>query len=536
MTAVIPAPLHQEPASCGSFTLRPGDGISFCDEALASLARTFCHDLHADTGLQLVPTAAEPSAVHLELADAVDELRDLPATHGISPTDGDPAAERYALDIGPEGVRIRATAPEGLFRGLTTLRQVIATTARPHDVAVTLSALRVLDAPRFAWRGLSLDVARTFFNVAEVKAVIDLLAQYKLNVLHLHLTDDQGWRLHIDAWPALTEVSGHSAFGERPGGFYTKEEYQDLVRYAADRFVTVVPEIDLPGHCKAVFSAYPELAPASFDPQDNGGLSIAVLDPNLATTMPFVTDVLSEVAALTPGPYLHIGGDEAFGMADGPYELFVTQVRLIVAHLGKKPVGWQETARSGLAAGDIVQYWLDGLDYFDLDVIAEGMALPDEMRALIETSGHRAAQDARTALEAGARLLLSPLTLTYLNQPYAEKGDPAQEAERDRLGLKLYPGTTVESTVNWDPATAVDGITSEDQIAGIEAAIWCESVTGFSDLQFLLLPRLTGTAERAWAPQTAYENQDYTERLAAQAPTWRRAGWNYFRAESIPWQ
>ena len=219
-------------------------------------------------------------------------------------------------------MRVWAATPEGVFRGLTSLRQLIA--AGVSDGVATLLVIEVVDGPRHAWRGLSFDVVRTFHGPETVRRVIDLLAVHKLNVLHVHLTDDQGWRIEVPSRPALTEVGSTGAIGDRPGGFYTVAEMAELVKYAADRFITIVPEIDMPGHTGAIFRSYPELAPTKgFSGDIAPGLAVGTLDPGRPETWEFVGDVLDDIIPQFPNTaYIHVGGDEAFGM---PVEEHVAQ-------------------------------------------------------------------------------------------------------------------------------------------------------------------------------------------------------------------
>jgi hexosaminidase len=200
----------------------------------------------------------------------------------------------------------------------------------------------IADGPRYAWRGLSLDVARTFFDVAAVKRVIDLLSLYKFNVLHLHLTDDQGWRIEIPELPRLAEIGGSRALGDRPGGFYSVAQFEDIVAYAAERYVTVVPEVDMPGHCAAALLAYPALASAPGGPAAGANL----LNPDDPDVAAFVRTVVGSLAAMAPGTYLHIGGDEAFGMAPDAYDRFLDMSRAAARSVGKIPVMWEDAART----------------------------------------------------------------------------------------------------------------------------------------------------------------------------------------------
>ena len=278
---------------------------------LAGLFERFRLDVHADG---ITEDAADGSEIPLTLVLRRDAAAGIRPPTGVTPDGADPAAERYELRVESDAILVAAPGPVGIFRGLTTLRQLM---AAPPDRGVAIA-----DGPRYTWRGLSLDVARTFFDVAAVKRVIDMLSLYKFNVLHLHLTDDQGWRIEIPELSRLTEIGGSRALGDRPGGFYSVAQFEDIVAYAAERFVTVVPEVDMPGHCAAALLAYPALASAPGD-RGTGANLLNSDDPDVAA---FVRTVLGSVATLTPGAYLHIGGDEAFGMSPDAYDRFLGRV------------------------------------------------------------------------------------------------------------------------------------------------------------------------------------------------------------------
>ncbi len=301
--------------------------------------------------------------------------------------------------------------------------------------------MRISDEPRFAWRGAMLDVARHFFSVDEVKRFIDLAALYKINVLHLHLTDDQGWRIAIDSWPDLTAVGAGTEVGSGRGGFYTRADYAEIVDYAGARFMTVVPEIDVPGHTNAALASYAELncdgrASVPFTGTEVGFSALCLDKP---VTYEFLEDVFGELAAMTPGPYLHIGGDEAQTVADEEYASFTERVQKIVATTGKQSVGWQELATGALETGTVVQYWNTG----------EGPARAVE------------------AVEKGARIVLSPADRVYLDMKY--DADTA-------LGYDWAGYVEVEDAYDWDPATLIAGV-SEADVLGVEAPLWTETLT-----------------------------------------------------------
>jgi hexosaminidase len=540
MSAIIPAPLRVSPHGC-EFAIDGSAVIVVTDPSLRFLAEGFAVDLRADTGIALEVrdrAAEENRTILLELSDDDAELDRFDEVLGLSPHGGDPAAERYGLDVGARSVRIWAAAEEGLFRGLTTLRQLAGAAAPSAPGTRLIPGQRIIDSPRFAWRGLSLDVARTFFPVQQVEQVIDILAAYKMNVLHLHLTDDAGWRLDIPGKPRLATVGGQHAHGDRPGGWYSTADFARLVRYGAQRYVTLVPEIDLPGHVTALLRAYPELTANGTAPEPTAepALRPSALDLGIDGTAEFVADVLSEVAALVPTPFLHIGGDEAFGMPHAVFSAFIEHATATARMLGKQPVGWQETARAATGA-DVVQYWFDRADELgsiDPVMLAE-LGIPADLLPVLAEQFAAAGQDVGKAVRKGAKILLSPSRYTYLDVPYAEpSSDPVQEETRQRVGMPLYPRATIRDSLAWDPESLLAGTVPVQSLAGIEAALWSETVTDIADAHFLLLPRLPGIAEKAWSP-SGQDWDGYRERLAVHGRLWEHRGWGFFRSSLIDW-
>ena len=456
-----------------------------------------------------------PSAIELA---AGDECGALPAPLGLPPTGDDPPDERYSLALGTGQAVLRAAEPVGVARGLTTLIQ-LAATGYGGDGEISLPVARIVDAPRYAWRGLSLDLARRFFRPDEVRRVIDLIALYKLNVLHLHLTDDQGWRLPT---------------GSRSpdGTFYSAADLRALAAYAADRFVTVVPEVDTPGHASALAAMHPELNTGRNDVEwelPPGHKRRAVwLDPELPATFTLVEDVLTAVAEIFPSPYLHIGGDEPYGMPRDLYASYIERLRRLVRSIGKRPLGWQESARAGLGPDDIIQYWLSG--------IAVPVSLPAEVRAKMDADLALARRDVETAVEASVPVIVSPQGHCYLDVPYAEpSSDPAQAERQGRVGLRLYSPMTVAQSFDWEPAEAL-GPGRAAQVAGVEAAIWAETISGFGDLSFLLLPRLPGVAHKAWSDPQVATWTDHRHRLAWHGRLWAQDDLTYFRTSTVNWR
>ena len=257
---------------------------------------------------------------------------------------------------------MRAQPPAGLFARCPdaaggAARPTESPTAQPGPW--TAPGGTILDYPRFAYRGAMLDVARHFFSVAQVERYIDQLALYKVDYLHLHLADDQGWRIAVNGWPQLTTIGAGTEVGGGPGGFYSQADYQAIVAYAAQRYVTVVPEIDMPGHTNAALASYPQLncdgvAPPVYTGTDVGFSSLCV---GLPITYQFLTDVINQLAALTPGQYLDIGGDEAHSTSPSDYATFVGKVQQIVAATGKTAIGWPDIAKATLLPSTVGQFW-----------------------------------------------------------------------------------------------------------------------------------------------------------------------------------
>ncbi|SCE96903.1 hexosaminidase [Micromonospora chokoriensis] len=488
---VVPAPRQVQPDPAGDWTL-PAEAVivASSDPAVLAVAEQLAALLRPATGYPLpVTDAAAPAAVD-GIALVLDD------------TAADLGAEGYRLEVTTNGVRVTAGTAAGLFHGVQTLRQLFpAAVESPTPVTErwALPGGTITDAPRFPYRGAMLDVARHFFAVEDVLRVVDHLARYKLNHLHLHLTDDQGWRIAVDSWPKLTTVGGATAVGGSPGGFYTKADYTRIVSYAAARHITVVPEIDLPGHTNSALVAYPELAPDKIAPQPYTGTEVgfSYVDPADDRTYDFIADVLGELAAITPGPWLHIGGDEAFKVKGEVYTGFVERVQRIVAGLGKTVVGWHQLAPAAPVDGRVLQWWgTDGEDPTTAEAVRQG-----------------------------ARLIVSPGNHAYLDMKYAAD----TPIGHDWAGL-----IDVRKAYDWDPGTHVAGVPST-AVIGVEAPLWTESVTSLADIEFLLLPRLPAIAELGWSPRDTHDWAGFRDRLADHGHRWDAAGITFHRAPEIPW-
>jgi hexosaminidase len=454
--------------------------------AAQGVATLLAEQLRASTGL--------PLPVDHACGGGVDIVLDLDEASSLSD-------EGYELEIECDRATLRAKTPAGLFYATQTLRELLpAASLAPSSQSlpdVTLPRVRIQDEPRFAWRGFMLDVARHFFSVDEVKRLIDLAALHKLNRVHLHLSDDQGWRVQIDSWPKLTSVGSVSQAGGGPGGFYTKADYQEIVSYAAERFIVLVPEIDMPGHTNAALASYPdELSESGSAPggwpytgTDVGFSSLWIGGPN---TLDFVDDVVGELAAMTPGPYIHIGGDEAQSTSDGDYKSFIAAVEGVVQAHGKTMVGWADVARASLDSTSIAQYW----------------ANPDTLEA---------------AVAQGLPVIMSPATNAYLDMKYSESTP---------IGQSWAGYVSVQQAYEWSP---VSGSVPESAVLGVEAALWTEFVDSRADIDYLAFPRFAGHAEIAWSPASGRYWNEYRERLALHGARLDALGVGYFASSEVDW-
>jgi hexosaminidase len=437
---------------------------------------------------KVVPSGASPPAGAIQLALARVESA---------------GEEGYELAVTPDHVTITANTPAGLFYGAQTLRLLLPPfvdyeAVRPNkNLIVHAPAIRVSDHPRFAWRGAMLDVARHFFSVDDVKRFIDLIALYKFNRLHLHLADDQGWRIEIKSRPNLTARGGVTEVGGGAGGFYTQAQYAEIVAYAADRFITIVPEIDMPGHTNAALASYAELNCDGVARQPYTGVEVgfSALCVDKPATYTFIDDVVREIAAMTPGAYFHVGGDEVKTLKPEQYKQFIERVQEIVQKHGKQMIGWDEIAPTKLLPTSIVQHW--------------------------RPEGSPAA-----AVAQGAKVIMSLANKAYLDMKYDD---------RTPIGQNWAANISVEDSYAWDPATLVKDVPAS-ALLGVEAPIWTETLATMQDVEFLLFPRLAAIADVAWAQPAGRNWNEFKVRLGAQAPRWSVLGINFYRSPAVPWQ
>jgi hexosaminidase len=517
---IIPAPVSLQTTD-EVFTLGPNSKITVDPAAppgTAATARQLAEFLRTATGY-LLPVARQgwglqdrgsapggaPTNIHLTLVDDENVL----------------GQEGYTLDAYGHGVRMAAATEEGLFRAIQTLRQLLPAkiesgTAQPGPWQVP--GVHIVDYPRYEWRGSHLDVARHFLSVEEVKRYIDLLALYKVNRFHLHLSDDQGWRIQIDSWPDLTRIGGSSEVGGGPGGYFSKADYTEIVEYAAESHITVIPEIDVPGHTNAAEVSYPELNSCRPDklpshrllpgwedePHYTGtGVGFSALCVHDEITYEFMEDVIREISEITPGPYFHIGGDEAFRTSDEDYIMFMDRVRDIVADNGKIMIGWAEIAQSNPLPGSIAQHWSTA------------------------TGGGSGGNLARMAVAKDMNVVMSPANRIYLDMKYAPGVPP-------NLGLTWAGTVEVMRSYDWNPGAHINGVT-DDHILGVEAPLWTETILDIDDAEHMAYPRMAGVAEIGWTPQAGRDWEEYRIRLAAQADRWDVLDVNYYRSPQVPW-
>ncbi|MBM7771291.1 hexosaminidase [Actinokineospora baliensis] len=505
---LLPRPVAAVATGRSPFTLTEDSGI-VARGAARPVAEYLADLLRPATGYRLPITGGRPGR-----GDIVLDLGRGKAPEGH-------AAEGYRLVTDERAATISADTPAGLFNGVQTLRQLLPAwveSGRRVDGPWRAQAAEISDYPRFGYRGVMLDVARSYLTVAEVKRYIDTAVLFKVNTLHLHLTDDQAWRIAITQprdnpsgldYGALTRVgslggadryANGTPLGTGPAirGSYTQRDYSEIVAHARSRFVTVVPEIDGPGHTNAALASIPKLNPDGVTkPMNNtADVGYSTLDANSPVTYEFLRTVLGQIAKLTPGPYLHIGGDEALVTGHDNYLTYLRTLLPEVAALGKLPMGWNEYAAVDLPPGAVIHFW-------------RGATLADTLK-----------QVAR-----GAKVVMSPAGTTYLDQKY----DPSSPIG---LSWACRNACDFDRYYDWEPVR--DGLTESDVI-GVAGPLWSETIRGLAQAEWLSHPRLASIAEIGWTQRSARDLTDFTARLASLGSRLTIAGVNFRPSPAVAW-
>jgi len=479
-TAVIPKPVEINPTH-KAFGLNSETTISYQGADLKTQAELLQGALKDAFGFNLMVT------------DQKDSLNSINLAVGIEDTN----LEAYRIDINPSLIELKGAGVAGVSRGIQTIRQLVSEELVPgRENTRVIPTGTISDKPAMAYRGAMLDVARHFFSVDEVKRYIDQLAYYKINKFHMHLTDDQGWRIEVKSWPKLTTVGGSTEVGGESGGFYTQEEFKDLVAYATDRHIEIIPEVDMPGHTNAASVAYPELNGNGKTPELYEGMEVgfSTFDTHSEKVYQFIDDVVSEIAAISPSPYFHLGGDESHATKKEDFIYFINRVSNIVSKHNKKVMGWDEIAHAAVPSPAVAQYWASN-------------------------------ENASLAAEKGLKVLLSPAKKIYLDMQYDSLSP---------YGLHWAAYIPVKDAYEWDPYSYAS--IDESAIFGMEAPLWSETIFDSQSLEYLAFPRVLAVAELAWMPKGTTTWNDFKKRLGAQSHYFKREKINYYASPDIDWK
>lgn len=507
---IIPKPLDVNSKGDASFLLKDGVAVIYPEnnQKMQDNAEFLVDYVERQTGVKLTSHAGMP------VDGAICLTLDL----------SDDNAEAYKLIVNDKRVCISGASEAGVFYGIQTLRKSLPVA---QDINVNLSAVEIYDKPRFAYRGAMLDVARHFYTVDEVKTFIDMLALHNINRFHWHLTDDQGWRIEIKKYPKLMSVASErketvvgrwysGIYDGKPyGGYYTQDELRDVIDYAAKRHITIIPEVDLPGHMQAALTAYPELGCTGgpYEVRTIWGVSQDVLCVGNDFTLQFVKDVLSEVADIFPSEYIHIGGDEcpkvrwekcpkcqerikSLGLkSDAKHtkeqrlqSYMIQEAAKYLKEKGKRIIGWTEILEGGLVPDATLMSWIG------------------------ESGGIEAAHQHHD-------VIMTPNTYLYFDYYQSKK------VEDEPLAIGGY--LPIEKTYNYEPMPKE--LTEEEQqyIKGVQANLWTEYIPIFSQVQYMVLPRLGAAAEVQWTDPSKKDYKDFLRRVPHLVAVYDCYGWNY---------
>lgn len=506
---VVPIPLEINTTQQASFLLKSGVTVYYPagNEKMQRNAEFLASYVKAQTGIELQVQAGEggKGGIVLQLGLANDN------------------PEAYQLKVDANQVVISSPSEAGVFYGIQTLRKAV-------DVAegsnVELPAVEIKDQPRFGYRGMMLDVGRHFFSMDEIKTYIDMMALHNINRFHWHLSEDQGWRIEIKKYPKLTEIGsmrketviGHNSGkydGKPYGGFYTQEQAKEIVAYAAERYITVIPEIDLPGHMQAALAAYPELGCTGgpYEVWTQWGVSDNVLCAGNDQTIQFIKDVLAEIVEIFPSEYIHVGGDEcpkvkwstcpkcqarikALGLKSDNKHTKEERLQSYVIHeaeeflnsKGRKMIGWDETLEGGLAPNATVMSWRG------------------------EAGGIEAAKQHHD-------VVMTPNTYLYFDY-YQSK-----DTETEPMAIGGY--LPIERVYSYEPMPKSLSPEEQKYIVGVQANLWTEYIPDFKQVQYMVLPRMAALSESQWCAPEKKNYEAFLQRVSRLVNIYAKNGWNY---------
>lgn len=506
---VVPMPLEINTTQQASFLLKSGVTVYYPagNEKMQRNAEFLASYVKAQTGIELQVQAGEggKGGIVLQLGLANDN------------------PEAYQLKVDASQVVISSPSEAGVFYGIQTLRKAV-------DVAegsnVELPAVEIKDQPRFGYRGMMLDVGRHFFSMDEIKTYIDMMALHNINRFHWHLSEDQGWRIEIKKYPKLTEIGsmrketviGHNSGkydGKPYGGFYTQEQAKEIVAYAAERYITVIPEIDLPGHMQAALAAYPELGCTGgpYEVWTQWGVSDNVLCAGNDQTIQFIKDVLAEIVEIFPSEYIHVGGDEcpkvkwstcpkcqarikALGLKSDNKHTKEERLQSYVIHeaeeflnsKGRKMIGWDETLEGGLAPNATVMSWRG------------------------EAGGIEAAKQHHD-------VVMTPNTYLYFDY-YQSK-----DTETEPMAIGGY--LPIERVYSYEPMPKSLSPEEQKYIVGVQANLWTEYIPDFKQVQYMVLPRMAALSESQWCAPEKKNYEAFLQRVSRLVNIYAKNGWNY---------
>lgn len=516
VAALVPLPTKMK-TSAGQYLINETTRVGYGgkDSLVIQMAEELAEFLKQKAGFPVsVTPAIQPlyNMIFLQLGQVPDSL----------------GKEGYILNIEKPHVLIKAKTHSGLFYGIQSLKQLISVDVQKKFTLVRLPLVQIVDKPRFEWRGSMLDCGRYFYSVDFIKKWLDYMAMHKLNVFHWHLTEDHGWRIESKKYPRLNEISSwragtqygraeHQVDPNPHGGYYTQDQIREIVQYAADRFITVVPEVEMPGHTLAVLVAYPELSCTGgpFKMPVKWGIQDDIFCAGKAETFSFLEDILSEVVELFPGKIIHIGGDEApkkrwkecehcqariqeEGLKD-EHELqsyFIKRIEQFLQTKDRSIIGWDEILEGGLAPNATVMSW-------------------------------RGTQGGIEAARQKHDVVMAPNQFMYFDY---YQGEP--HLEPHAIGGLI----TLEKVYGYDPVPAELDKEERKHIKGVQANIWSEFIHSPDKVEYMAFPRLAALAEIAWTPVARKNWEDFTKRMETQYKRYDEAGINYSHSAKNVWQ